>query len=334
MPCRKKLAEKITPRALWQVLKESFEGFTRHRLLKLSASLAYYTVFSVGPLLICIIFLANIFYGREAIEGRIFGEIKNYVGANAAAQIQEIIRNASLKGEQNLAAVIGFITLLIGATTVFAEIQDSINSIWNLKVKDKTPWWKLIITRLLSFSIIASLGFILLVSLLLNALIEGLMKRLEAMFPDLTVIMIYIANLLLTLGITATLFALIFKVLPDARIRWKDIAVGAIFTAVLFMLARFGITFYIKASDMGSTYGAAGSLVVMLVWVYFSATILYFGAEFTRAFAARFGERIHPNQYAVWVKEVQVEEGQASLQHQENKRRREDDQAPDGVKVR
>lgn len=318
---------------MWQVLKESFEGFSRHRLLKLSASLAYYTVFSIGPLLICIIFLANLFYGREAVEGSVFGQIKGYVGANAAAQIQEIIRNASLQDKQSFTAVIGFATLLIGATTVFAEIQDSINSIWNLKVREKTPWWKVIITRLLSFSIVVSLGFILLVSLLLNALIEGLMNRLESMFPDLTVVFIYVVNLIITLVVTASLFALIFKVLPDARIRWKDIAAGAIFTAALFMVAKFGITFYITTSDMGSTYGAAGSLVVLLVWVYFSATILYFGAEFTRVYAATFGERIHPNHYAVWVKEVQVEEGQASLQHQEQKRRKEDDDAPEGTKV-
>ena len=317
------VGKKITFKGIKEVAVDSFKGFSEHKIVKLSASLAYYTVFSMGPMIMCVIFLANIFYGREAVEGQVFGQIKSFIGPGAAAQIQEIISNAALNGGGSFTAVVGFVTLLIGATTVFSEIQDSINTIWNLKIKADTGWWKMLITRLLSFSIIVSLGFLLLVSLVLNALIEGLMSRLQQIFPDITVVLLYILNLLITLFVTSLLFAIIFKVLPDARIRWRDIRTGAITTAILFMIGKFGITFYIGSSDMGSTYGAAGSLVVLLVWVYYSSIILYFGAEFTRVYAAKYGERIHPNQYAVWIKEVQVEDGKGSLQNHEVKKKAE-----------
>jgi membrane protein len=328
------MANKLTLAGTWKILKESITGFNNHKIFKLAASLAYYTVFSMGPMLICIIFLANLFYGREAVEGQVFGQIKGFVGENAAAQIQDIIRNASLTGKGPIAATIGFATLLIGATSVFAEIQDSINMIWNLKTKSERGWLKMLMNRLLSFSIVVSLGFLLLVSLIINAVIEAVMGRLQAMFPDNTVILIYVVNLVVTLFVTALLFAIIFKVLPDARIRWKDIGIGAIVTAVLFMIGKFGITFYIGSSNMGTTYGAAGSIVVLLVWVYFSAIILYFGAEFTRVYAALHGQIIHPNQYAVWIKEVEVEQGTESLQQNEKKKMAERENPKPGTKVK
>lgn len=318
---------------IWSILRDAAKGFSDHKVIKLAASLAYYTIFSLGPMLICIIFLANIFYGKEAVEGSVFYQIRSFVGAGVAAQVQDIIANASLQGKGTFTAVIGFSTLMIGATTVFAEIQDSINTIWNLKIKPETGWWKMLMNRLLSFSVIVSLGFLLLVSLVVNALIEVLMNRLQQIFPDLTVVFLYIANLLMTLFITSALFAIIFKVLPDAVIRWRDVITGAIATAVLFMLGKFGITLYINQSSLGSTYGAAGSIVVLLVWVYYSAIILYFGAEFTRAYAARYGHPIHPSRYAVWIKEVQVEET-GTLKQVEQKKKIEDRNTGDDVTVK
>jgi membrane protein len=285
--------------------------------MKLSASLAYYTVFSLGPMLIVIIYLCGIFFGREAIEGSIYGQIESFIGSDAALQLQQIIKNAAIGDKGNVAATIGIITLLIGATTVFAEIQDSINSIWGLKVKPKSGWLLLIKTRLLSFGVIGALGFLLLVSLAVTALIEGLNNRLKAYFPDVTVVLFYIINLVITFGVVATLFGVIFKVLPDAKVKWRDVLAGAITTAIFFMLGKFAISFYISKSNVGSTYGAAGSLVVLLVWVYYSAIILYFGAEFTKAYALKYGDEIRPYEYTVVAKTVEVEQGQQTIQQAE-----------------
>jgi membrane protein len=208
-----------------------------------------------------------------------------------------------------MAAIIGVITLLIGATTVFGELQDSINYIWGLKAKPKQGLLKLIKNRLLSFGIIGTLGFLMLVSLGVTAVIEGLGKRLKAIFPDVTVVLFYIINIVLTLGVTAALFAVIFKVLPDAKIKWKDVWGGAIATSLLFIIGKFGISLYISKSDIAGTYGAAGSLVILLVWVYYSSIILYFGALFTKSYAVKFGNGIEPNHYAVIAEEVVIEKG-------------------------
>ncbi len=303
------------------------------KVMKLSASLAYYTVFSIGPMIIVIIYLAGLFYGREAVEGTIFGEIKGLVGAQAADQIQEMIKSAALNTGGNFAFIIGIVTLVIGATGVFAEIQDSVNQIWNLKPKPKKGWLKMLTDRLLSFSVIVGLGFILLVSLLVSGVIEALMERLQARFPDVTVVVVYIIDLLLTFAVISALFGVIFKVLPDAVIKWKDVITGAMVTAVLFMLGKFGITIYIGSSDVGSTYGAAGSLVILLLWVYYSSVILYFGAEFTKAWATKYGAPIHPSKYAVWVKNIEVEEAGGSLKQQEQKKEAHNENTGDHIKV-
>jgi membrane protein len=308
---------KVTAKGILEVLKKSGQGFLKDKVPKLSGSLAYYTIFSIGPMLIVMIFLANLFWGENAIEGNIVGQLKGLIGNSAALQIQEIIKNASIDSNGTFATIAGFVTLVIGATTVFSEIQDSINSIWNLKLKESTGWFKLLLTRILSFSIVVALGFLLLVSLIINGLLEGLMNHLEQMFPDIAVIVIYIVNLLLTLVVTAFLFAIIFKVLPDAHIKWRDVTTGAIFTAILFMIAKFGITLYVGKSDIGSTYGAAGSLVVVLTWIYFSAMILYFGAEFTKAYALKYGGEIRPNKYTETVQTVEVKSKKSSVQENE-----------------
>ncbi len=286
---------------IWKALKKSFNGFTEDKVPKLSASLAYYTVFSLGPLLIMIIFLLGFFLGREAVQGTIYAQLQAFVGSDAAAQIQEIIKNASISDKGGMAAVIGVIALLIGATTVFGEIQDSINGIWGLKPKKTAGILAILKTRLLSFGMIATIGFLLLVSLAATTVVEAMGERLKAILPDVTVTIFYIVNLVLTLGVTTLLFAIIFKVLPDAKIKWKNVWPGAIATSILFMIGKFLISFYIGKSDIGSTYGAAGSLVVLLVWVYYSSIILYFGAEFTKFYMLNGGVRIQPEKYAEFV---------------------------------
>lgn len=302
---------------LWEILKDSFTGFSEDKVTKLGASLAYYTVFSMGPLLVVIISLCGIFLGREAVQGQIYAQLDNFLGKDTALQLQIIIQKAAISGKSTVAAIIGAGTLLLGATSVFAEIQDSINSIWGIKAKPKKNWLKIIQNRFLSFSVIISLGFLLLVSLAVTSVLDSFNKQLQSVFPDVTQVLFYILNQVITFAVIATLFGVIFKVLPDAKIKWKDVMMGAMLTAILFMLGKLGISFYISKTDIGSMYGTAGSLAVLLVWVYYSSLILYFGAEFTKAYAVKFGSPIHPNDYAITIKEVEVEMGKNSIQKKE-----------------
>lgn len=328
------MRKKLTPKGVLNLIKETFVNFTNDKVLKLSGSLAYYTVFSLGPMMIVIIFFADLFWGREAVEGTIYGQIKNFVGSDAALQLQDIIRNASKHKNSHITAIIGFITLLIGATSVFAEIQDSINTIWGLKPKPKKGWLKMLFNRLLSFSIVVTLGFLLLVSLIINGILEALSNHLLHLFPELTIIVVYIINVLITFGVTSLLFGIIFRVLPDAVIKWRDVIIGSMATAILFMLGKFAITFYIGSSNIGSTYGAAGSLVVLLLWIYYSALILYFGAEFTKAYATNYGSQIHPSKYAVWIKQVEVEKDNGTLKQVEKEKKIENENTGDNITVK
>ncbi len=302
---------------LWAVVKNSFSGFINDKVPKLSGSLSYYMVFSMGPLLLIIITLCSIFFGREAIEGGIYRQLEGFTGHDTAIQLQQIIKNASLSGKTTVATVIGIITLLVGATSVFAEMQDSINMIWGVKAKPKKGWLKYLQNRFISFSVIISLAFLLLVSLALSALIESFGHYLAGKFPGIAIVAFYIINLLITIAITCFIFSIIFKVLPDAEIRWKDVLAGALVTTVLFLLGKFGISFYISKAQIGSTYGPAGSLIIIIVWIYYSSIILYYGAEFTKSYALQFGDPIHPSKYAVAVEQVETEKGEISLQQNE-----------------
>lgn len=305
----------------WTITKNTFIEFFDDNILKYSASLAFFTIFSLPGLLIIIIWVSDLFYGRDAVEGTVYNQIESFVGHSAAVDIQETIRNASVSSEGGFATMVGLIALIIGATSVFSEIQDSINRIWRLKAKPKKGFGvlKIIFNRILSFSMIITLGFILLVSLLLNGVLDFLLNMLMVRFPDLTVLLIYIVNLVTTFAITAFIFATIFKFLPDARIKWKHVRIGACVTAVLFMLGRFLITYYLGTNRMSSAYGAAGSTIVMILWVYYSSMILYFGATFTHAYVVFKGSRIYPNSYAVWVQQIEVESEKSILAQPETK---------------
>ncbi len=308
------MQKKVTLKGIGNILKMSFNGFIDDKITKLSGALAYYTIFSMAPLLLLIISICGIFMGQEAIEGEIYASLSGFLGQDTAAQLQDIIRNASLSGKGTAAFTIGVVTLVVGATTVFAEIQDSVNTIWHIKPKPKKGWLKLLKNRFLSFSVIISLGFIMLVSLALSSVIDAFFNSLRSRFPDVAVIIFYVLNQFVTLSVTTMIFAVVFKVLPDARIRWKDVFAGSLVTAILFMLGKLAISFYISTSDVGSTYGAAGSLVVVLLWTYYSAIILYFGAEFTKSYAMEYGAEILPNDYAVTTQEVEIEQGKKSVQ--------------------
>ena len=289
------------------ILKNSVLGFMNEDSMKYSASLAYYTIFSIGPILVLMISLAGIFYGEEAIKGKVFVELNGLIGRSAARQVQEIIKNLELSGKSSMALIISLVTLVVGATTVFGDIQNSINKIWHVRAKPKKGWLKLIMDRLLSSSLIIGLGFLLVVTLVVNGLILAFTDRLMRYFPDAAVHAVDIVNFFLTFGITFILFSVIFKVLPDVEIQWKPVRAGALFTAILFVFGRLGIGFYLSKSDTATTYGAAGSIILILLWVYYTAAILYFGAIFTREYATYKGYPIEPSTYAVHVELKEIE---------------------------
>ncbi|WP_461134356.1 YihY/virulence factor BrkB family protein [Spirosoma lituiforme] len=298
---------------LWIIVRDAFNGFLDDRCLKLSAALAYYTVFSLAPLLVLIISVMSIFLGQEAIQGQIFSQINGLVGNEAAKQIQDMIKNVGLSGKTNTALAIGIVTLVIGATSIFVEIQDSVNMIWRVKAKPKRGWLKLIKDRLLSSSLVVSLGFLLLVSLVINGLILAMSDIITRYIPGIGFILITTLNFAISTAVVTALFGIIFKVLPDAKIAWKDVRWGAFFTALLFMLGRYVIGLYIETTSTSSAYGAAGSLIVILTWIYYTSAILYFGAEFTQAYANHLGIKIEPADYAVYVEQTERERDVAAL---------------------
>lgn len=292
----------------WFVLREAGNEFLADHGMKLSAALSYYTIFSLGPVLILLISFAGIFFGKDAVKGKLFYQINGLVGNDAALQIQEIISNIEQSQLTASGAVIGIIALIVGATSVFAEIQDSINYIWSLKSKPKKGWLKLLINRLLSFSLIVSFGFILMVSLAVHALMDLLADKLRVLFDDATVVVFLVLNYIILFFIISTLFAIIFKVLPDGTVKWRDAYTGASFTAIFFLVGKFLIGFYLGASSIGVTYGAAASILIIMLWVYYSSIILYFGAEFTKVYTLNFGSGITPDKAAVFILKQEVKE--------------------------
>ena len=298
---------------LYHFIKQVIVEFIDDDVMKYSASLAYYTVFSLAPMLIIIISICGALFGKEAVQGQIYGEIKDLVGSSAALQIQENIKNIHLTKDTPIATMFSAIVLVIGGTGIFGEIQDSLNKIWGLKVKTKKTWWKLILNRLLSFSLIISLGFVLIVSLVLNAVIAIIGDRLNNLLSGVGKIFIPIIDNVLSFGITTLLFAIIFKVLPDAKIRWKDVSIGAVITAILFTLGKLGIGYYLGRSNMATIYGAAGSVIIIMLWAYYSSVILYLGAEFTKVYANEHGTKIQPSEYSVWIKIEEIPVSEVTL---------------------
>mgnify|MGYP001090862459 CR=1 FL=1 len=285
----------------WYLLKTTFNEFNDDNAIKLSASLSYYTIFALPPLMIIIITICGFFFGTDAVTGQLYGQINGLVGNDAAIQIQNAIKNVELSNSNVFATIFGGVMLLIGASGVFAEIQSSINFIWGLRAKPNKGIKKFIQNRLMSFSMIASVGFLLLVSLLVNSVMDLLSARLKLYFPESTVYLFYVLNLIIVFLIITILFAIIFRTLPDGNIKWKDAFIGASSTSILFMIGKFAIGFYLGSSAVATVYGAAGSVIIILLWVYYSAIILYFGAEFTKVYAKAFGGSISPNEYSVEI---------------------------------
>ena len=289
------------------LFKETYRQFMADKVIKLSAALSYYTIFSLPPLLIIVVAICGYFFGAEAVRGEIFWQIKELVGNSAAVHIQDTIKEVKVSESNTFAAIVGGIALLIGASGVFSEIQDSLNFIWGIEAKPKRGLIKFLQNRLTSFSMIASVGFLLIVGLVINSLTDVLGHRLAIRFPKDAVYLFYVANIFVLFIIIMLLFTLIFKTLPDGKIVLRDCLVGASFTAFLFMIGKFVIGAYLGSAAFVSVYGATGSVILILVWVYYSAAILYFGAEFTKVYAHTHGKKITPNDYSEILSKQKVE---------------------------
>ncbi|MDQ3277901.1 MAG: YihY/virulence factor BrkB family protein [Bacteroidota bacterium] len=285
----------------WKILYQAWDGFVEDGCMKFAASLSYYTIFAVAPLLIIIISLVGVIFGRDAVQGRIYEEIRTVVGSEAALQIQSIIANLQQTQNTTLGTIVGAVVLFIGATGVFTEIQGSINFIWSVRAKPKKGWLKYIINRLLSFVLVLALGFLFLLSQIASALLTLLNHKLIQHFPNYTVYLINTINAIVMLCSLTGLFMVIYKVLPDAVISWRDALIGAVFTTLLFLGGRYVISLYLGRSNLDVTYGTAASIIILLTWVYYSSIILYFGAEFTKAFALESGHGIRTKSTAVFI---------------------------------
>jgi len=284
-----------------EMIKQTFVEWSDDKGPRLGASLSYYTVFSMAPLLLLVISIAGLVFGPAAAEGRIFGELRGLLGSDAARLVQTVVAKASRPEHGILGTIISVGVLVVGATGVVVELQDALNSVWKIAPKPNRGVWGVIRTRLISVAMILTLGFLLLVSLVVSAALAALGGWLRGLAGG-AVAVGWILDVTVSLGVIATLIALIYKVLPDAVISWRDVWIGAGVTALLFLLGKYLIGLYIGRASVGSAFGAAGSLAVLLVWVYYSAQIMLLGAEFTRVFANRFGSKVRPSKAAVELK--------------------------------
>lgn len=304
---------KFTIKEIFPLLKTSVSGFMDSNALSLAAALAFNAIFSIPPLLIIIIRAAGFFFGDEVVSGKLADQLSGAIGEGAAQGIQDILKNAKFSGAGGIAFWIGLGTLIFASTTFFATLQQSLNTIWNLKVKPTNSILYMARERVFSFGIILSIALLLLISFVISAAISILSGYLTRFIPDVAVWAIKLVDFVVSVGLITLLFGLIFKFLPDAEIRWKDTLIGAAVTALLFTIGKFLISWYIGTSDPGSAYGAAGSVIIILVWIYYSSMIVLFGAEFTQQYADMFGQRVRTKPHAVFVEMREVTEEPADL---------------------
>lgn len=290
------------PRALFDLLKETYNDWSEDKASRLAAALAYYTAFSVAPLLLISIVVAGLVFGREAAQGQIFGQLEGLLGADAASTIQTSVANSQQSGASTLSAIIGIATLIWSASGLFSQLQDALNTIWEVQPDPQAGIVATIKRRFLSMTMVLGIGFVLLVSLVLSAGVAAVGKLFGDLLPGGTILW-QTVNFVLSFLVVTGLFAAIYKVLPDAEIAWSDVWIGAAATALLFAIGKQLIGLYLGYAGVGSTFGAAGSLLVFLVWVYYSAQILFFGAELTQVYARKYGSRIRPAEGAIDLSE-------------------------------
>lgn len=285
------------------LLKETYQQWKTDKASRLAAALSYYTIFSIAPLLIIVIAVAGMVFGQDAAEGKIVEQTEEMVGRDGAEIIQTMLENSNNMSSNVLATVIGIVTLIIGATGVFGHLQESLNTIWGVEVIETGGILGMVKKRFFSFTLVIGIGFLLLMSLVISAGISALSKFADDWVPGVD-IGTQVINFVLSFGITTFLFGMMFRILPDVEIAWKDVWLGAAMTSLLFTIGKFLIGLYLGQSSAASTYGAAGSLVVLLIWIYYSAQIVLLGAEFTQVYADKYGSTIVPNKNARAVRYI------------------------------
>lgn len=292
--------------ALFRIIKDTIQGFMDDNVIKLSASLAYATLFSIIPFLSLLVTIGVLLH--TDLTSQLYTQLQPILGADVVDQLQSVIGNAEKTDSSTWATIVSIAISIFGATTIFAEIQSSLNTIWGIKAIPKKSWLKYIKTRLLSFSLILIFAFILLVTFSITQLIENLSNRFMASYPDVAESLVKIVGMLINICVTTLIFALIFKILPDAKIRIKDVLVGAVVTTLLFLVGQWGISLYIGIANVGTVYGAAAFMAILVTWIYYSAIIIYIGAEFTEAWADNMGSKIFPDEFAVATKIIEIHE--------------------------
>ncbi|MDZ4824220.1 MAG: YihY/virulence factor BrkB family protein [Flavobacteriales bacterium] len=297
------------PRFFWFIFKKSIKSFAKTDGFSLGAALSYYTVFSIAPIFIIAISVAGLIFGAEAVRGQLSSQIEGVLGVQGAEQIENMIASAYKPGSGWLATILATLLLIVGATTVFGQLRSSLNTIWGVIPKPKLGIKKYVLDRVLSFGMIVSIGFLLLVSLIAQSVVVGLSGFLTRAWSDGAVVLLYIVDFILSFGITWLLLALVYKFMSDAKVKWRFVWLGSAVTAILFGLGKYLLGLYIGQTDYSDTYGAAGSLVLLLVWVYYSSQILFFGAKFTQTYTEERGSQIIPNEYSVRREEIVIEGG-------------------------
>ena len=284
-------------KSFWMLLKQSYFSWNRNDPWARSATIAYYALFSLPSLLIIVVTVAGYFFGQEAVQGRITQEIGEFIGTEAAQAIEGMVANAALDQTSTWAVIFGFAFLIFGATGVFFQLKAAMNNIWNIAVKKNTVK-RIIINRIISLGMVFVLGLLLLISLVISAVLKAVKDYVASMAPVITTFLLELLNFVLSFTIITSLFAAIFKWLPDVKLRWKTTYLGAMLTTCLFLIAEYLIGFYFGQSNPGSVYGGASSVVLILLWVYYTCLIVFFGAEFTVHYALHKKDKVEPNEYA------------------------------------
>lgn len=281
----------------WKLLKRAYVNWDRNDPWARSATIAYYALFSLPSLLIIVVTTAGYFFGMKAVQGRITQEIGEFIGIDAAMAIEEMVAKAALNDQSTLALIFGVAFLIFGATGVFFQLKAAMNNIWNIAAK-KNTFFRMIINRIISFGMVMVLGLLLLISLVISAILTVLSEYLTSIAPTITIFMIEVLNILISFIIITSLFAAIFKLLPDVKLKWRTTYLGAVLTTILFLIGEFLIGFYFGKSNPASIYGGASAVVLVLLWVYYTCLIVFYGAEFTLQYALHTNEKVEPNEYA------------------------------------
>ena len=302
----------------WSLFKQAYLSWIKNEPYARSATIAYYALFSLPSLLIIVVTLAGYFFEQEAVQGRLTSEISGFVGEEPANAIENMIASAALATESTWAIIFGIGMLLFGATGVFFQLKMAMNNIWNVAAK-RTDFLRMLLDRLISFGMVMVIGLLLLLSLVISALIRVLKDEIEQYAPNITEFMVEVANFSISFLVITTLFAAIFKLLPDIKLRWKITYLGAAVTTILFLLGEALISFYFGQSEPASVYGGASSVVLILLWVYYTCLILFFGAEFTVQYALLKNERVVPNKYgepAIYQELEKLQEKRTQLEEE------------------